>query len=187
MTKKIAFLFPGQGSQSVGMGKEFYDNYESAKNVFDTADKVLGKSITNICFEGPEEELKQTVNTQPSIEQFNALENGVKIEDDFVTSPSKIDNKKKLDNGTYQFDITIHEGKNRQVRKMVNDLLKGNIGISQFFKFLHDNNLETKVNCINKDVEPSVLDDFIGDTLCNIFCYKKSDGSADSGFKTKVR
>ncbi len=52
MTKKIAFLFPGQGSQSVGMGKDLYDNYESAKNVFDTADKVLGKSITNICFEG---------------------------------------------------------------------------------------------------------------------------------------
>ena len=52
-----------------------------------------------------------------------------------------------------------------EVRKMVNDLLKGNIGISQFFKFLHDNNLETKVNYINKDVEPSVLDDFIGDTL----------------------
>lgn len=62
-----------------------------------------------------------------------------------------------------------------EVRKMVNDLLKGNIGISQFFKFLHDNNLETKVNCINKDVEPSVLDDFIGDTLCNIFCYKISE------------
>ena len=62
-----------------------------------------------------------------------------------------------------------------EVRQMVNDLLKGNIGISQFFKFLHDNNLETKVNYINKDVEPSVLDDFIGDTLCNIFCYKKSE------------
>ena len=62
-----------------------------------------------------------------------------------------------------------------EVRKMVNDLLKGKIGISQFFKFLHDNNLETKVNYINKDVEPSVLDNFIGDTLCNIFCYKKSE------------
>lgn len=67
MTKKIAFLFPGQGSQSVGMGKDLYDNYESAKNVFDTADKVLGKSITKMCFEGPDEDLKQTVNTQPSI------------------------------------------------------------------------------------------------------------------------
>lgn len=67
MTKKIAFLFPGQGSQFVGMGKDLYENFESAKNVFDTADKVLNKSITTICFEGPEDDLKQTVNTQPSI------------------------------------------------------------------------------------------------------------------------
>lgn len=67
MTKKIVFVFPGQGSQSVGMGKDLYENFDAAKNVFDTADKVLGKSITTICFEGPEEDLKQTVNTQPSI------------------------------------------------------------------------------------------------------------------------
>ena len=65
--KKIAFIFPGQGSQFVGMGKDLYENYESAKNVFDTADRVLGKEITALCFEGPEESLKQTVNTQPSI------------------------------------------------------------------------------------------------------------------------
>ena len=65
--KKIAFIFPGQGSQSVGMGKDLYDNFSAAKNVFDTADNVLGKSITTICFEGPEEDLKQTINTQPSI------------------------------------------------------------------------------------------------------------------------
>lgn len=67
MSKKIAFLFPGQGSQAVGMGKDLYENFDSAKNVFETADKVLGKSITTLCFEGPEENLKQTVNTQPSI------------------------------------------------------------------------------------------------------------------------
>ena len=67
MTKKIAFLFPGQGSQAVGMGKDIYENYEAAKNVYDTADKTLGKSITKLCFEGPEEDLKQTVNTQPCI------------------------------------------------------------------------------------------------------------------------
>lgn len=67
MTKKIAFLFPGQGSQVVGMGKDLYDNFESAKNVFDTADKVLSKNISTMCFEGPEDSLKQTINTQPSI------------------------------------------------------------------------------------------------------------------------
>lgn len=50
--KKVAFLFPGQGSQSVGMGKDLYDNFEAAKSVFDTADKTLNKSITTICFEG---------------------------------------------------------------------------------------------------------------------------------------
>lgn len=46
--KKVAFLFPGQGSQSVGMGKDLYDNFEAAKNVFDIADKTLGKSISTI-------------------------------------------------------------------------------------------------------------------------------------------
>ena len=67
MTKKIAFLFPGQGSQFVGMGNDIYTSNLEAKKVFDTADSVLGKSITTICFEGPEEELKQTKNTQPAI------------------------------------------------------------------------------------------------------------------------
>lgn len=67
MTKKIAFLFPGQGSQAVGMGKDLYNNFESAKNVFDTADKVLSKNISTMCFKGPEDSLKQTINTQPSI------------------------------------------------------------------------------------------------------------------------
>lgn len=65
--KKVAFIFPGQGSQSVGMGLDLYENFEVAKNVFDTADKVLGKSISKVCFEGPDEDLKQTINTQPAI------------------------------------------------------------------------------------------------------------------------
>lgn len=62
--KKIAFMFPGQGAQAVGMGRELYENYESAKNVFETANKVLNKDIKTLCFEGPEEALKQTINTQ---------------------------------------------------------------------------------------------------------------------------
>lgn len=67
MVKKIAFIFPGQGAQVVGMGKDLYDNYDAAREVFEKANNVLGKNITKLCFEGPEEDLKQTINTQPSI------------------------------------------------------------------------------------------------------------------------
>ncbi len=93
MTKKIAFLFPGQGSQAVGMGKDLYENYESSKVVFDTADKTLGKSISKICFEGPEEDLKQTVNTQPcivtmSIAALEAFKSEIDIKPDYVAGHS---------------------------------------------------------------------------------------------------
>ncbi len=64
---KVAFIFPGQGSQKVGMGKDFYDNYACAKKVFKEADGALGFSITKMCFEGPEEDLRLTKYTQPAI------------------------------------------------------------------------------------------------------------------------
>lgn len=69
MTEKdnVAFVFPGQGSQYVGMGKDLYDEFPAAKQVFDEADEVLGFSLSALCFSGPEADLKLTQNTQPAI------------------------------------------------------------------------------------------------------------------------
>jgi [acyl-carrier-protein] S-malonyltransferase len=62
--KKIAVVFPGQGSQYIGMGKKIYEEFDDVKKLFQTADDVLGFSITELCFNGSEEELRQTFNTQ---------------------------------------------------------------------------------------------------------------------------
>ncbi len=64
---KVAYVFPGQGSQSVGMGLDLYNSYSSAIEVFDEADASLGFSLSRLCFEGPEEELTKTHNVQPAI------------------------------------------------------------------------------------------------------------------------
>lgn len=90
---KLAFIFPGQGSQSVGMGKDLYENFEASKNVFDEADKILEKSISKMCFEGPDEDLKQTINTQPailttSIAALEALKSNLNVKPAFVAGHS---------------------------------------------------------------------------------------------------
>ncbi len=65
--QKIAYVFPGQGSQWAGMGHDLYTNSPKAKAVFDEADSVLGFPLSRLCFEGPEDTLRQTVNAQPAI------------------------------------------------------------------------------------------------------------------------
>lgn len=64
---KIAFLFPGQGSQFAGMGKTLVENYPAARAIFEEADTALGFPLSQLCFDGPEEELKKTENTQPAL------------------------------------------------------------------------------------------------------------------------
>ena len=62
-----AILFPGQGSQNVGMGYDFYERFDSVKSVFESVNKTLGFSLSNLILNGPEEKLKLTQNTQPAI------------------------------------------------------------------------------------------------------------------------
>ena len=64
---KVAFVFPGQGSQMVGMGLDLFEQSPEARHIFEEADEALGFPLSKLCFEGPEDELRQTVNTQPAV------------------------------------------------------------------------------------------------------------------------
>lgn len=74
---KLAFVFPGQGAQAVGMGKDLFDQYDVAKRLFTEADEALGYSIKDMCFEGPADDLKLTANTQPAILTVSVIVNEI--------------------------------------------------------------------------------------------------------------
>ncbi len=69
--KKCAFLFPGQGSQSVGMGKDLYERFPSVREIFDAAEDISGQDIRNLCFDGPMDRLTETVHLQPALTAVN--------------------------------------------------------------------------------------------------------------------
>ncbi len=88
MEAKTAFIFPGQGAQSIGMGKDFYDSEPAAKRIFDWAGEIVGYDLAEVCFSGPQEKLNSTVISQPAIFTVSAAILEVLKEKTALSSPS---------------------------------------------------------------------------------------------------
>jgi len=114
----IACVFPGQGSQYVGMGQELYDQFAAAKDVFDEANDVVGFDLAKLCFEGDQRELSLTVNAQPallttSIAAFRVLNSEKGLEPDFVAGHSLGEYTALVVNGAISFKDAVHSVRKR--------------------------------------------------------------------------
>jgi len=114
---KIAFIFPGQGSQTVGMGKELFDKWPIARQTFEEADDALGYKLSQVCFEGPEEQLRLTEITQPailtiSIAALRVLE-GCVPKPSFVAGHSLGEYSAHVASGTMTFADAVRTVRNR--------------------------------------------------------------------------
>jgi [acyl-carrier-protein] S-malonyltransferase len=110
--KKIGVVFPGQGSQYVGMGKKLYDRFGEVKELFAAADKALGFSISQLVFNGPEEELRQTFNTQPALvlvsyAVWRMLQNETKLVPSLVSGHSLGEYTALLASGYFTFEDAL--------------------------------------------------------------------------------
>jgi [acyl-carrier-protein] S-malonyltransferase len=113
----IAYIFPGQGSQAVGMGKDLFDNFPAAREIFEEADEALGFSLSEMCFAGNEEDLQLTANTQPailttSVAAFRAMEAEGFRKPDFVAGHSLGEYSALVAAGALEFSDAV-----RTVRK----------------------------------------------------------------------
>jgi [acyl-carrier-protein] S-malonyltransferase len=116
-TARIAFIFPGQGSQTVGMGKDFFEKYPIARQTFEEADESLGYKLSQICFEGPEEQLRLTEITQPailtaSIAALRVLETRIP-RSSFVAGHSLGEYSAHVASGTFAFADAVRTVRNR--------------------------------------------------------------------------
>lgn len=110
--KKIGVVFPGQGSQKIGMGKRLYEEFDIVRSIFKRADEILGFSITELCFNGPEDELRQTYNTQPSLllvsyAIWKVLTEKVELRPAFMAGHSLGEYTALLAGGFFSFDDAI--------------------------------------------------------------------------------